>query len=46
MGWNLTQGMDVWCLCVYVRLCVFVLSCVYLDALGRADHPSKEFYGL
>jgi hypothetical protein len=24
VGSNLTQGMDVWCLCVYVRFSVFV----------------------
>jgi hypothetical protein len=24
VGLNLTQGMDVWCLCMYVRFSVFV----------------------
>jgi hypothetical protein len=40
MGPNPTQVIDV---CVYV---VFVLSCVYVAALRRADHSSKEAYRL
>jgi hypothetical protein len=39
-GSNPTQGMDV-CMCVYF---VFMLSCVYVAALRRADHSSKESY--
>jgi hypothetical protein len=31
------------CVCVYS---VFVLSCVYVEALRRADHSSKESYRL
>jgi hypothetical protein len=31
------------CVCVYS---VFVLSCVYVAALRRADHSSKEPYRL
>jgi hypothetical protein len=42
MGSNPTQGMDV-CVCIYS---VFVFSCVYLTALWRADHSSKESYSL
>jgi hypothetical protein len=42
MGSNPTQGMDV-CVCVYS---VFVLSCVYVEALRRTDHSSKESYRL
>jgi hypothetical protein len=42
VGSNSIQGMEVWC----VRLSVFVLSCVYVEALRRADHPSKESYRL
>jgi hypothetical protein len=34
--------MDV-CVCVYS---VFVLSCIYVAALRRADHSSKESYRL
>jgi hypothetical protein len=34
--------MDV-CVCVYF---VFVLFCVYVEALRRADPPSKESYRL
>jgi hypothetical protein len=34
--------MDV-CVCVFS---VFVLSCVYVAALRRADHSSKESYHL
>jgi hypothetical protein len=36
VGWNLTQGMDVWC----AVFCV----CVQVEALRRADHPPKESY--
>jgi hypothetical protein len=36
------QGMNI-CVCVYS---VFVLSCVYVTALRRADHTSKESYRL
>jgi hypothetical protein len=43
MSSNPTQGVDVWCVCVYS---VFVLSCVYVAALQRADHSSKESYRL
>jgi hypothetical protein len=38
VGSNPTQVMDVWC--------VFVLACVQVEALLRADHPSKESYRL
>jgi hypothetical protein len=31
--------MDVY---IFVRFSVFVLSCVYVEALRRADHSSKE----
>jgi hypothetical protein len=31
---------------VFVRFSVFVLSCDYVEALQRADHPSKESYRL
>jgi hypothetical protein len=41
VGFNPTQGMDVWC--VYI---LFVLSCVLVAALRRADPPSKESYSL
>jgi hypothetical protein len=43
MSSNPTQGMDVWCVCAFS---VFVLSCVQVEALRRADHPSKESYRL
>jgi hypothetical protein len=36
--------MYVWCVCM--RFSVFVLSCVEVEALRRADHPSKESYRL
>jgi hypothetical protein len=42
VGSNFTQGMDV-CVCVYS---VCVLPCVYVAALQRADHSSKESYRL
>jgi hypothetical protein len=42
VGSNPTQGMCV-SVCVYS---VFVLSCVYVAALRRADHSSKESYRL
>jgi hypothetical protein len=42
VGSNSTRGMDI-CMCVYS---VFVLSCVYVEALRRADHSSKESYHL
>jgi hypothetical protein len=42
VGSNPSNGMDV-CVCVYS---VFVLSCVWVEALRRADHSSKEFYRL
>jgi hypothetical protein len=35
---NPTQGMDVWCLCVF--FCV----CVQVEALRGADHLPKESY--
>jgi hypothetical protein len=38
---NPTQGMEV--VCVYS---MFVLSCVWIEALRRADHSSKESYRL
>jgi hypothetical protein len=40
---NPTQGMDVWGVYVFI---LFVLSCVYVEALRRADHSSKESYRL
>jgi hypothetical protein len=46
VGSNPTSGMDVWRVCVCVRLSVFVLSCIYVEALRRADHSSKESYQL
>jgi hypothetical protein len=42
VGSNPNRGMDV-CVCVYS---VFVLFCVYLEALRRADPPSKKSYWL
>jgi hypothetical protein len=42
VGSNPAQGIDV-CVCVYS---VFVLSCVYVAALRRADHSSKESFRL
>jgi hypothetical protein len=42
VGSNPIQCTDV-CVCVYS---VFVLSCVYVAALWRADHSSKESYRL
>jgi hypothetical protein len=42
VGSNPIQGMDV---CVYVYS-VFVLSCVWVAALERAHHSSKESYYL
>jgi hypothetical protein len=42
VGSNPTEGMDVW-VCVYS---VFLLSCVWIAALWRADHSSKESYWL
>jgi hypothetical protein len=41
LGSNPTRGMDV-----YVVKSVFVLSCVQVEALRRADPPSKESYRL
>jgi hypothetical protein len=35
VGSNSTKGMDVRCLCVYVR---FFCVCVQVEALRRADH--------
>jgi hypothetical protein len=35
------------CVCVCVCVCVysvFVLSCIWVEALVRADHSSKESY--
>jgi hypothetical protein len=32
--------MDVYCLCI----CVFFCVCEQVEALRRADHPSKESY--
>jgi hypothetical protein len=32
--------MDVWCLCV----CAFFCVCVQVEALRRADNPSKKSY--
>jgi hypothetical protein len=32
--------------CLCVRFSVFLLSCVYVAALRRADHSSKESYRL
>jgi hypothetical protein len=42
MGSNPTQGMDV-CVCLFW---VCMLSCVQVEALRRADPPSKESYQL
>jgi hypothetical protein len=38
--------MDVWCLCLCVRVGAFFFVCVQVEALRRADHPSKEPYRL
>jgi hypothetical protein len=35
--------MDVWCLCMCVR---FFCVCVQVEALLRAEHPSRESYRL
>jgi hypothetical protein len=43
VGSNPTKSMDICLVCVY---CVFVLSCVQVEALRRADPPSKESYQL
>jgi hypothetical protein len=40
---NSNQGMDVCIVCVYY---VFVMFCVSVAAMRRADHSSKESYGL
>jgi hypothetical protein len=42
VGSNSSQGMDVWWLCVYAFFCV----CVQVQALRRADHPSKDSFRL
>jgi hypothetical protein len=44
VGSNPTQGIDVWCSFVYVY--GFFCVCVQVEALRRADHPSKESYRL
>jgi hypothetical protein len=31
---------------VFVYVCAFFCVCVQVEALRRADHPSKEFYRL
>jgi hypothetical protein len=36
--------MDFWCVCVCA--CARVSLCVQVEALLRADHPSKESYRL
>jgi hypothetical protein len=41
VGSNPNRGMDVY---MYVCFSVFVLSCVWVEALRRADHSSKESY--
>jgi hypothetical protein len=41
VGSNPTQSMDVCIVCVYS---VFVLFCMQVEALRRADPPSKEFH--
>jgi hypothetical protein len=46
VGSNPTQGMDVWCVCVCLRVRAFSCVCVQAEALRRADHPSKESYRL
>jgi hypothetical protein len=38
VGSNPTQGMDVWCMCVFLCLCTGK------EVLRRADHPPKESY--
>jgi hypothetical protein len=38
MDSNPTQGIEVWCVCVYF---VFVLPCVQVEAMRRAHHSSK-----
>jgi hypothetical protein len=43
VGSNPIQGMKVCIVCVYS---VFVLLCVQVEALRRADPPSKESYRL
>jgi hypothetical protein len=49
VGSNSIQGMNVWCLCVYVcvyvRVRAFFCVCVQVGALRRADRPPKESYG-
>jgi hypothetical protein len=48
VGMNPTQGMDVWfvCVCVRVGVRVFLCLCTGREALRRADHPPKESYRL
>jgi hypothetical protein len=41
VGSNPTRGMDACFMCVYS---VFVLFCMQVEALRRADPPSKESY--
>jgi hypothetical protein len=46
VGSDPTRGMDVCvcvCVCVYI---LFMLSSVYVEALRRVDHSSKESYRL
>jgi hypothetical protein len=43
VGSNPTQGMDVFIVCVYS---VCAALCVSIEALRRADPPSKGFYRL
>jgi hypothetical protein len=40
-----TYDMDVWCVCVCIYS-VLVSPCIYVEALRRADHSSKESYPL
>jgi hypothetical protein len=44
VGLKPTQGMDVRCVCAF--FCVCVVLCLGIEALRRADHPSKESYRL
>jgi uncharacterized membrane protein YqhA len=38
---SILSQVDVWYVYVFI---LFVLSCVYVEAMQRADHSSKEFY--
>jgi hypothetical protein len=43
VGSNPTEDMDACIVCIYSE---FVLFCVWVEALRRADPPSKESYRL